>query len=45
MKLEFRNESLESNFSLIFFCQQVDDWMLLTIIEKIIQENAFEKKK
>ena len=25
--------------------QQVDDWMLLKITEKIIQENAFEQKK
>ena len=27
------------------FCQQVDDWMLLKITEKIIRENAFEQKK
>ena len=27
------------------FCQQVDDWMLLEITEKIIRENAFEQKK
>ena len=27
------------------FCQQADDWMLLKITEKIIQENAFEQKK
>ena len=27
------------------FCQQVDDWMLLKITEKIIGENAFEKMK
>ena len=42
MKFEFRNDSLESNFSLILF---VDDWMLLKITEKIIRENAFELKK
>ena len=23
------------------FCQQVDDWMLLEITEKIVGENAF----
>ena len=27
------------------FCQQVDDWMLLKITEKIIQRNVFEQKK
>ena len=27
------------------FCQQVDDWMLLRITEKIIQRNVFEQKK
>ena len=28
------------------FCQQVDDWMLLKITEKIIQRNVvLEKKK
>ena len=27
------------------FCQQVDDWMLLKLTEKIIRENAFEQKK
>ena len=27
------------------FCQQVDDWMLLEITEKIVGENAFEQKK
>ena len=26
------------------FCQQVDDWMLLKITEKIIQRNVFEQK-
>ena len=25
------------------FCQQVDDWMLLKITEKIIQRNVFER--
>ena len=27
------------------FCQQVDDWMLLKITEKIIQRNVFAQKK
>ena len=27
------------------FGQQVDDWMLLEITEKIVGENAFEQKK
>ena len=27
------------------FCQQVDDWILLKITEKIIQRNVFEQKK
>ena len=27
------------------FCQQVDDWMLLKITEKINQRNVFEQKK
>ena len=27
------------------FCQQVDDWMLLKITEKIIQRQVFEQKK
>ena len=27
------------------FCQQVDDWMLLEITEKIVRENAFEQKR
>ena len=27
------------------FCQQVDDWMLLKITEKIIQRNVSEQKK
>ena len=27
------------------FCQQVDDWMLLKIAEKIIRRNVFEQKK
>ena len=27
------------------FCQQVDDWMLLKITEKIIQRNVFEQRK
>ena len=27
------------------FCQQVYDWMLLKITEKIIQRNVFEQKK
>ena len=27
------------------FCQQVDDWILLEITEKIIQRNIFEQKK
>ena len=27
------------------FCQQVDDWILLKIKEKIIQRNIFEQKK
>ena len=27
------------------FCQQVDDWTLLKITEKIIQRNVFNKKK
>ena len=27
------------------FCQQVDDWMLLKIAEKIIQRNVLEQKK
>ena len=27
------------------FCQQVDDWMLLEITEKIVGESAFEQKK
>ena len=27
------------------FCQQVDDWMLLKLTEKIIRENACEQKK
>ena len=27
------------------FCQQVDDWMLLKISEKIIQRNVFYLKK
>ena len=44
-KFEFRYESLKSKFSIIFFCQLVDDWMLLKITEKIIRENVFEQKK
>ena len=27
------------------FCQQVDDWTLLKITEKIIQRNVFNKRK
>ena len=27
------------------FCQQVDDWMLLKIAEKIIQRNVLEQMK
>ena len=27
------------------FCQQVDDWTLLKITEKIIQRNVFQQKK
>ena len=27
------------------FCQQVNDWMLLKITEKIIQRNVFEQTK
>ena len=27
------------------FCQQVDDWTLLKITEKIIQRNVFSKRK
>ena len=27
------------------FCQQVDDWMLLKIKEKIIRRNVFEQNK
>ena len=27
------------------FYQQVDDWMLLKIAEKIIQRNVFEQRK
>ena len=27
------------------FCQQVDDWQLLKITEKIIQRNVFLEKK
>ena len=27
------------------FCQQVDDWMLLRITEKIIRRNVFEERK
>ena len=27
------------------FCQQVDDWTLLKIIEKIIQRKVFQQKK
>ena len=27
------------------FCQQVDDWMLLKIAEKIIRRNVFEERK
>ena len=27
------------------FCQQVDDWILLKITEKIIQRNIFEQTK
>ena len=27
------------------FCQQVDDWMLLKITEKIIRRNVFEERK
>ena len=42
-KFEFRNESLKSKFSLILFVN-VDDWMLLTITEKIIL-NSFEQEK
>ena len=38
-KFEFRCE-----FEALF-CQQVDDWMLLKITEKIIQKNVFEQKK
>ena len=29
----------------VAFCQQVDDWILSKITEKIIQRNIFEQKK
>ena len=38
-------EKRETTRSLNPFCQQVDDWMLLKITEKMIRENAFEQKK
>ena len=42
-----QNESLKSKLIIHFnsFCQQVDDWMLVKLTEKIIRENAFEQKK
>ena len=40
MKFEFRNEILKSKFSLILFV-----YNLIDILRKIIQENAFVKKK
>ena len=44
MKFEFRYENLKSKFSVIFLSTI---WLLdaLERIEKIIPENAFEKKK
>ena len=47
MKFEFRYKSLNTE-EILFnnsFCQQVDDWMLSKITEKIIRENAFEQQK
>ena len=46
-RFEFWYESLKSKLIIHFnfFCQQVDDWMLLKWTEKIIRENAFELKK
>ena len=36
---------LKKYIQLNSFCQQVDDWMLLEIKEKIVGENVFEQKK
>ena len=46
-RFEFWYESLKSKLIIHFysFCQQVDDWMLLKLTDKIIRENAFEQKK
>ena len=38
-------EKRETTRSLNPFCQQVDDWMLLKITEKMIRENALNKRK
>ena len=35
----------ETARSLNPFCQQVDDWLLLKITEKMIRENALNKRK
>ena len=46
-RFEFWYKSLKSKLiiHLNSFCQQVDDWMVLKLTEKIIRENAFEQKK
>ena len=46
-RFEFGYESLKSKLiiHLNTFCQQVDEWMLLKLTEKIIRENGFEQKK
>ena len=45
MKIEFRYESLKSKFQFNSFCQQVDDWILLKITEKITGKMIFNKRK
>ena len=42
IKLNLLYKLFLKNYS---FCQQVDDWMLLEITEKIVRENAFEQKE
>ena len=43
-KLGSDNPDLNSDVK-ASFCQQVDDWTLLKITEKIIQRNVFKKRK
>ena len=44
-KFEFMWKLLKQSIQFNSFCQQVDDWMLLKITEKIIRRNVFKERK